>query len=107
MDDARDLDCVILRVITTAGTTVSTPSTAIGFASNNGWRPQKLYITVGTTKRFLSCRLLLLYTLDWLVIFVHSPISTKDNLLTYSLHLSISQQILESRRRSVRGMLEI
>jgi hypothetical protein len=78
MDHARDIDCVILRVITAARTTVSTSSTTIDFASNNCWRPTKLYITVGTTQRFLLRLLIPLYMLDWLVISVHNPILTKD-----------------------------
>jgi hypothetical protein len=72
--DTWGVDGFILRVITTAGTTVSASSTAIGFASNDCWRPQKLYIAVGTTVLFL----LLLYILDGLVISVHGLISTKD-----------------------------
>ncbi len=79
MDYARDIDGVILRVITTTRTTISTPSTAIGFASHNCWRPQKLYITVSTTEIFLFRVpfLLLLHILGWLVIAMHSPIPTK------------------------------
>jgi hypothetical protein len=81
MDYARDLDRVIQRVITTARTTIGTSSTAIGFALDGRWRPQKLYITVGTTERLVFCTflLLLLYTLDWLVISVHSLISTVES----------------------------
>ena len=79
MDYTGDIDCVILRVITTAGTAISASSTAIGFASNGCWRPQKLYITVGATKclMFRLFLLFLLYILAWLVISVHSLISTK------------------------------
>lgn len=79
MDHTRDIDCVVLRVITTAGTTISASCTAIDFVSHGCWRPLKLYITVGTTERlvlrpFFLC---LLYILAWLVISVHSLISTK------------------------------
>ena len=80
MDHTGDINGIILRVITAAGTTISTASTAIGLASNNCWRPQKLYITVGTTERFLP-RMLFLplqYMLDRLVISVHRLISTVE-----------------------------
>ena len=79
MDYARDINGVILRVIATTRTTISTPSAAIGFASHNCWRPQKLYITVGATGIFLfrASFLLLLHILDGLVIAMHSPIPTK------------------------------
>jgi hypothetical protein len=92
MDYARDIDGVILRVITTTRTTISASSTAIGFASHDCWGPQKLYITVGTTGTFLlrTSFLLLLHFLDWLVIAMHSPIPTKDILKPTLLGLSIS-----------------
>jgi hypothetical protein len=81
VDYTRDVDLVVQRVITTARTAISTSSTAIGFALNGCWRPEKFYITVGTTERFLfrTFLLLLLHILDWLVISVHSLISTVES----------------------------
>jgi len=53
MDDTRDIDRTVLRIITVAGTARCTSGTAVGLPLRYCWRPEDFDITVRAMRRLL------------------------------------------------------
>lgn len=114
VNDTRDIDRAILRIITTTGTTSRTTGATIGFSLHHYRRPEELYIAVRATPRSLRredslCTLsfvsLLALHVQFLLTFSHTTCGRVRPCLSPAI--SITYRLLEPHRRNIRDLLEM
>ena len=114
MNDTRNSDRTVLRIVTATGTSSRATDAAIGQAAHEGRRPEDFDIAVSAAQRFIlrvafgraQFLLVLLLLFRMFCVHVHCPIERYTHFPVF-LSKSIAYPLLETHRRSVREVLEI